>query len=173
MSAPTPFPDSSSDWPYGAPPPPQYGAPPLASWGRRVGAYLLDLLFFLLLAGVPIMVLYVVLLATMNEDDANAVFTLSWYGGSLLFFVLYYPLTMRRAGNNGQTWGKQAVGIRVVKEDGQRVTGGFAFVREGLVKGLLMGICFIVTILNYLSPLWDDRNQAWHDKIVNTMVVQA
>ena len=28
-------------------------------------------------------------------------------------------------------------------------------------------------ILNYLAPLWDSRNQAWHDKIINTLVVQA
>ena len=45
--------------------------------------------------------------------------------------------------------------------------------RQVLVINLLMGLCFIVTILDYLWPLWDDRNQALHDKIVNTLVIQA
>jgi len=37
----------------------------------------------------------------------------------------------------------------------------------------IIGLVCVGTILNYLAPLWDDRNQAWHDKIVNTLVVEA
>jgi len=67
----------------------------------------------------------------------------------------------------------QAIGIRVVREDGYQFTAGNAIVREILVKDLLMGICFIVQILNYLWPLWDDRNQCLHDKVCNTLVIRA
>ncbi|MDA0173064.1 RDD family protein [Solirubrobacter taibaiensis] len=172
MSAPMPFPEPSSDSPYGTAPPPQPQVP-FASWGSRVGAHLLDALFLLLLVGAPLGVMYAVLLSTIDDDDAGSFFVLGWYAGLLLFYVLYYPLTMRRGAHNGQTWGKQIVGIRVVKDSGERITGGAAFVREGLVKGFLMNLCSIVAILDFLAPLWDNRNQAWHDKLVSTVVVKA
>ena len=173
MSAQTPFPEPSSDLPYGAPPPQQYGMPPLSSWGRRAAAALLDGLFALLLVGPLLIVLAVVLYASMDERDAETAINLLFSGIFLLFALLYYSLTMRRAGHNGQTWGKQILGIRVIKESGEPFTAGSAIVREVLVKNILMWLCFIVGILDYLSPLWDDRNQAWHDKIVNTLVVHA
>ena len=95
-------------------------------------------------------------------------------GFILLVGAVYYALTIGRSGeNNGQTIGMQALNIRIVRETGEPMTASTAILRETLVKGILMAICFIVTILNYLAPLWDDRNQAWHDKIVNTLVVQA
>jgi uncharacterized RDD family membrane protein YckC len=51
-------------------------------------------------------------------------------------------------------------------------------VREVLAKALLIeglgGIAFsIPTILNYLWPLWDDRDEALHDKLCGTRVVPA
>ncbi len=107
----------------------------------------------------------------MNSNDVGT-YLLS--GFILLVGAIYYALTIGRSGeNNGQTIGMQVVNIRIVRETGEPMTAGTAILRETLVKGILMAICFIVTILNYLAPLWDDRNQAWHDKIVNTLVVEA
>jgi uncharacterized RDD family membrane protein YckC len=86
---------------------------------------------------------------------------------------------MKRDGDrNGQDWGKQIVGIRVVKDDGQPVTFGFALLREVVVKGLLIGIVSNLTagiagLLDGLWPLWDNTNQALHDKVVSTHVIQA
>ena len=81
---------------------------------------------------------------------------------------------MGRSGqNNGQTIGHQTLGIRVVKQDGSQFTAGNAIVRQFLVLGILMGICGLVQLVNLLWPLWDERNQALHDKVVNTFVVRA
>ena len=97
----------------------------------------------------------------------------------LLWFVIYEPLTMRRPGErNGQTWAKQWLGIRVIREDGHPVTAGTAFIRDVLMQSLVFGLVgsFIFnlpTILDGLWPLWDDRNQALHDKVANTFVVDA
>ena len=175
MSAQTPFPEPSSDPPpYSPPPPPpQYGVPPFASWGRRAGAALLDGLILLLIVGVPLLCLYILLLMTIEEQDADTILGLTWWMAFIVFSLLYFPLTMRRRGvHNGQTWGKQAVGIRVVNDSRERFTGGKAIVRELLVKGILMNLCTIVWILDCLSPLWDDRNQAWHDMICSTLVLK-
>jgi len=145
-------------------PPPQTGARPFAGWWSRVAAQILD---WIIVSIIPIVLFFIV----FSNNDVGP-YLLS--GLILLVGAVYYALTLGRSGeNNGQTIGMQVVGIRIVRETGEPMTAGTAILRETLIKGILMAICFIVTILNYLAPLWDDRNQAWHDKIVNTLVVQA
>jgi uncharacterized RDD family membrane protein YckC len=178
MSAPTPFPEPSQD-PYYQPPPhqgQQMMGPQLAGWWSRAGALVLDWLIALGFLIVPIIILAVIVVSAddSSSDGSGSPLGLLYYPLVFLFLFLYYPLTMKRAGqHNGQTWGMQALGIRVVREDGYQFTAGNAIVREILVKDLLMGICFIVQILNYLWPLWDDRNQCLHDKVCSTLVIRA
>ena len=45
----------------------------------------------------------------------------------------------RQGEHNGQTWGKQIVGIRVIRDSGQPVTSDLPLPREFVVKGLLFG----------------------------------
>ena len=145
-------------------PPPQTGARPFAGWWSRVAAQIID---WIIVSILPIVVYFIAF-----SDSTAGTYLLS--GLILLLGAVYYALTIGRSGeNNGQTIGMQALNIRIVRETGEPMTAGTAILRETLIKGILMAICFIVTILNYLAPLWDDRNQAWHDKIVNTLVVQA
>ena len=60
---------------------------------------------------------------------------------ALVWFIAYPPLTMRRQGeHNGQTWAKQWLGIRVIREDGQPVTAGTAFIRDVLMQDLVFGL---------------------------------
>jgi uncharacterized RDD family membrane protein YckC len=100
----------------------------------------------------------------------------------LAYFVavlFYAPVLMAREGaNNGQTWGKQIVGITVVRNAGEPVGMGFAFLREVVVKNLLFGwigsfFAGIPTLLDYLWPLWDDENRCLHDMVVSTHVVRV
>ena len=145
-------------------PPPQTGARPFAGWWSRVAAQILD---WIIVSIIPIVLFFIV----FSNNDVGP-YLLS--GFILLVGAVYYALTIGRSGeNNGQTIGMQVVNIRIVRETGEPMTAGTAILRETLIKGILMAICVIVTILNYLAPLWDDRNQAWHDKIVNTLVVEA
>ena len=181
MTAPTPFPEESHESSWGPPqpewgaPPPQMGAPPLAGWWSRVAAQILDSLILLGFVIIPVIVVAVIASGGSGDSNSGAAAAEAVYFLCLLvFYLIYYPQTMKRAGlHNGQTWGKQTMGIRVVRIDGQPFQTSNAIVRELLVKFILMGICFIVQILNVLWPLWDDKHQALHDKIVNTMVVRA
>ena len=56
---------------------------------------------------------------------------------------LYAPAMMART--NGQTLGRMALGIRVVRAKGQPMTFGFAMLREVAVKALLFGIVSSLT----------------------------
>jgi pSer/pThr/pTyr-binding forkhead associated (FHA) protein len=110
----------------------------------------------------------------------------SWVGATLLdalislpFLIIFYvlivsPILMGRSGpQNGQTWGKQALGIRVARDNGQPFTYGTALLRDFVVKGLLFGALAIVWLVDALWPLWDEQNQALHDKLLGTHVLKT
>jgi uncharacterized RDD family membrane protein YckC len=140
----------------------------LSGWWRRVGAYFIDSM----LIGVPAVILSEIL-ASGSSSEAGAADLIAFMI-IIVATAVYYMWTMTAW--NGQTVGKRVTGIRVVKEDGAAMTAGYAFTRQTLVMGLLFGwvallLLYIPTFLNYLWPLWDDKNQALHDKIVKSRVV--
>ena len=66
----------------------------------------------------------------------------------------------------------------VFREDGQPVSIGFALLRDFVVRFLLFGFIGIFLIglpglVDLLWPLWDERNQTLHDKIVSSYVIKA
>ncbi|MDQ3720373.1 MAG: RDD family protein [Actinomycetota bacterium] len=102
--------------------------------------------------------------------------------GVVIGFVIYSVYTgilMTRQGpQNGQTVGKQALGIRVVRTDGHPITLGTVAVRHWLMKFIVFGYLailtlYIATLLNYLWPLWDDENRTFHDMAASTREVMA
>jgi uncharacterized RDD family membrane protein YckC len=113
------------------------------------------------------------------EQGESVSFNLALLVVEVVGYLLYKGALMSRRGErNGQTWGMQAVGIRVVREDGGPLTWGTVALRETLVKAFLFRIAavltlFIATVLNYLWPLWDDQNRALHDMIARTRVLVA
>jgi uncharacterized RDD family membrane protein YckC len=92
---------------------------------------------------------------------------------------VYAPLLMVREGaRNGQTWGKQLLSIRAVRDNGLPWDFGSAALREVVLKNLAVGIAssiipFIPWFLNFFWPLWDDQNRALHDIAVSSHVVDA
>lgn len=81
--------------------------------------------------------------------------------------VAYYVYFI---GSCGQTPGKMALKIKVIKVDTQQVPGYLnAFLREAVGKFLSA----IVLLLGYFWMLWDEKKQTWHDKIANTIVIKA
>lgn len=155
----------------------------LASWGARLGAILVDGLILF----VPAAILFVVIVGgavgLSGDDDvatgAAIVAIVLYVLLVLVVYLAYAPvLMMRRGGHNGQTWGKQLVGIRVVRDSGQPFDFWYAALREIVLKGLAVWIAstiipLIPWFLNYFWPLWDDQNRALHDIAVSTHVVRA
>ena len=77
---------------------------------------------------------------------------------------------------NGQTPGKQLVGIRVIRADGTPSDWGWTFLRELVIKWLLFSILLselFVWLVDYLWAFWDKDRQALHDKIMKTYVVEG
>jgi uncharacterized RDD family membrane protein YckC len=129
---------------------------------------------------VPVILLTVIVIGIAAGSDAGAAITgLLGFLAYLVVAFLYAPLLMARDGaRNGQTWGKQAVGVRVIRNTGEPISFGFAALREIAVKGLLVGIAssiipLIPWLLDVCWPLWDDENRALHDMVVSTHVVDG
>ncbi len=156
---------------------PSFNPPPgqVASWGSRAGAVALDFVF----VWVPIAVAVAVIVGAASASTVAGVIVGVVLGlASLAYWFLGRSLLMARGGErNGQTWGKQIVGIRVVRDRGEPFDVGWALLRQILVKWLLFwvfGSSFLIPwVLNYLWPLWDDSDRALHDMIVTTHVVRA
>ena len=88
-------------------------------------------------------------------------------------YVVWWLFTLR----HGQTPGKQLVGIRVIKNNGELSDWGYTFLRELVIKGLVGGFLSgmsagIYWVVDHLWPLFDSDKRALHDKMVDTLVVQ-
>jgi uncharacterized RDD family membrane protein YckC len=143
----------------------------LATWGQRVWATLIDGM----IAGVVTVVAAIGAVAISNGDDNLA-------GGLILaalaVWVLFSSaLFMARGGErNGQTLGKQAMGIRVIRDSAEEVTFGFGMLREVVIRQLAIGgiggFLLFPPFLDVLWPLWDESRRALHDMMAHTHVVQ-
>ena len=89
---------------------------------------------------------------------------------SLILMVIQFAYYIYFIGSRGQTPGKMAMGVKVIRKDGITPVGyGKAFMREFVGKF----ISSIVLALGYLWIIWDKEKQGWHDKIAGTIVVKV
>jgi uncharacterized RDD family membrane protein YckC len=141
---------------YGNVPPPGYGSLPsanYANWAQRVGAYLIDI--------VPAFIVEIIGIASHTTVLL------------LLGFLIALGITIYnrwiQAGKTGQSWGKKALGLKLISEStGQPIGAGMAFARD-LCHILDSLACYI----GWLFPLWDSKRQTFADKILSTVVVLA
>ena len=150
----------------------------LATIGSRFGASFID---GIILTVIWIVVAVVITLVSPPPDesdylfgefspeyeDANARYGLLLLGGFLVVSVGYHVLFLTT--NDGQTPGKTALRIRIVKLNGAKLSLTDAFLRN--VIGYWLSQLFF--LLGYLWAIWDDKSQTWHDKLAGTVVVKA
>ncbi|WP_028812279.1 RDD family protein [Streptomyces flavidovirens] len=150
--------------PYGAypqqPGQPYGGTPPFAHWGLRFLGYLLDMVIILgpmyALIGIG---------AAMGAESAGASI-LSIIG--FLYFIGMLIFQLYKEGTTGQSIGKRAMGISLLREaDGRPLGFGMAFVRK-LAHFLDSLACYI----GWLWPLWDEKKQTFADKVCSSVVVK-
>ena len=162
--------------PWGTPPP-GWGAGPdvrYASWGARAGALLLDGLFTLLIYAPGLALAIAAGWNAETDDEVNG--GLLAAGGLLLVvgFAVQVWNQGWRQGSTGWSWGKQVVGIKLVRATDAQVPGGWVGIGRMLLRTVLGNVTFgVYTLLTYLWPLWDDRNQTLDDKMLNTLVVRV
>jgi uncharacterized RDD family membrane protein YckC len=144
----------------------QEGEVVYATFWRRFGAYIID--------GIIVGIIQYVLssiIATFIFDlqptDIGEFFTIA--GGlyalifliSIMYYILYWAW-------RGQTLGKMAMGIKIVRLDGSSIGVGRATLRY---VGYL--ISTMTLLIGFLMIIGDSKKQGLHDKIADTYVVRV
>jgi uncharacterized RDD family membrane protein YckC len=168
-------PPPPAGWPAAQQKQPWQG-PELASWGSRVASALID---GLAVSAITVGLIVIISVGFSASNALGVVLAVVLGLAAIGMFLLYRPVLMSREGeHNGQTWGKQAMGIRVIWDDGAPAAMGNSSVREivviqfgvGIAASFTAGIAYLV---DYLWPLFDDENRALHDMLCKTHVVRA
>lgn len=84
---------------------------------------------------------------------------------SLLAGVYYIVMTVIW----GQTLGKMATGIKVIRNDGTPNTWGIIILRETIGKF----VSSIILCVGYMMAGWDGKKRALHDRMFATRVVKV
>ena len=128
----------------------------IASVGQRLVAWLVDGVIGILIGAVGV----VLALAIGDVTGGLIIFVLV-----IVYAVVYLWLVSTR----GQSPGKMAIGIKIVRMDGGSLGVGGALTRE-IIGKLVSSLIFY---LGYIWILFDGKRQGWHDKIAGTYVVKA
>jgi uncharacterized RDD family membrane protein YckC len=187
-SPPPPLPGGGD---YPPPPPPSGGfAPPppgpvirglpqqaYTPWLTRVGAYLIDILPFVVILGVGWLVLQnsvdSACLTDITQYDVNQIcsvgystvgLTVMW--GAVLVGLVYLVWNYGyRQGTTGSSIGKSVLKFKVVSENtGQPVGFGLSVLRQ--ISHVVDAVPFYI---GYLCPLWTTKRQTLADKIMATV----
>jgi uncharacterized RDD family membrane protein YckC len=176
-------------WQQGPPPPRWSPAPhpgqsfgPLASFGVRFAAWLLDSLLYGLVAAVFVIPGVILIVAAFDDCVTfnDELFCppgapepgLIAAGAALIVVgvVLTVVLFVRAMGRTGQTWGARIVDVKVIDgATGQPLGSGRALGRQLFAWFISAQVLY----LGYLWAAWDSETQTWQDKIVKSIVVRT
>ena len=134
---------------------------PKAGFWIRGAASIID---GLILAAVQFVLNMGLLLASGGDEESITMIAITWLCSMAVSTTYYVYFT----GYNGQTPGKMALRIQVVRTDGSTVGYGKAFLREVLGKF----VSAIILCIGYLMAAFDRDKQALHDRIAGTYVIK-
>lgn len=143
-------------------------APALASWGRRAAALFVD-------SAILATVVVATLLATgIPLEEINATIgEASTFALIALFVVPEAIYDTAMIGARNQTFGKMALGIKVLGADDRRPIGYRRAFTRWLSTAFLWALFTVPGVVDHLWPLRDPRRQALHDKLAGSVVVRA
>ena len=147
-------------------------APPYQGVAIRFVAILIDTIIIAIIGGILSISFNALAVITNSPSGTVTVSPASAVGGlvSLAVFVLYFTLL---EGHYGQTVGKMAVKIKVVREaDGAQIDYSEAAVRT--ILRFLDLIPYIIPYLLGATLIWSsDKKQRLGDRVARTVVVKA
>ena len=158
---------------------------PLASWGKRAAAWLIDGIILAVVGGAIAWAVTPSLSSTVSQmvdaatagDQAEVTRLQSdLIGPTFQFGLVLWLITTAYClvfwTTLAQTPGKMALGISVRRADapGPLSIGTSLLRRLVPLAGQFLSL---LSLIDYLWPLWDDKRQALHDKVASTQVVEG
>ena len=139
----------------------------LASWGRRLVALMIDSV-----ALASIITITVLAAGVAPEELNDRIRNRDTLLILLLFVVPEAIYTTALIGSRNQTFGKMALGIKVVDAENRSPIGYTRAFTRWLSTAFLW-ILWVPGIVDHLWPLRDSRNQTFHDKFARSVVVRT
>ncbi|MFD9307544.1 RDD family protein [Streptomyces sp. NPDC060048] len=167
---------------YGMPDP-LAGMPPLADFGKRLAARVVDVLII----AVPLFLIQLAVgdrkrysVETNDGEDVTEVITRSYSGSGLVMTLIsilaYVGYDWWFTKKNGQTLGKKWLGLRVAMlNDGSVPQSGAALARAAVLWLPTLICCFCLWPIALVISILVDKpyKQGLHDKVAKTVVVQS
>ena len=146
-----------------------YAGPRYASVWSRIGAYLIDGIILAIINSVAQIVFVGISGTALVGDDAGIALT-AFLAFAILVLVLDGIYVVSQEAPYGQTIGKRALGIKVVKADGSSMDVDAALIRYGFLFFSFLGLGGLVTLL---MVALSDTKQRIGDRVAGTIVVKA
>jgi uncharacterized RDD family membrane protein YckC len=140
------------------------GRLPLATIGRRFAALWIDRM--MIVGGGVALIIAGAFLSKSTDSDWFGALMIAGIGVIFLGYILYEALMLS---HRGQTVGKMALKIRVVRPDGTPITTGQAWGRS-LLRGVMV---HVLSLLNYIPALATKEKTCVHDLVANTRVISV
>src|SRR4051812_41804596 len=135
----------------------------LAGRGTRLGAALLDGLILFLMVYLPFM------LSLIGAKTGSR----SWVGLIVggIGFIAWMFFTVKFLGENGQSIGKKACKIKILRKDGSEVSISRVIIGRNLVNGLLG----LIPLYGFIDALFifGNARRCVHDHLADTIVIKA
>lgn len=143
---------------------PSYSYFDYATFGVRLGAYLIDIVMFTIIQFIASLGLtYLFSEIFRIRKDETIIFWLV-----ILNIILVYNYFIKPEASGWQgTIGKKLVGIKVTDLNGGRISKSNAV---GRYFGKLLST--LIICIGWLMPLWTDKKQALHDMVASTLVIK-
>jgi uncharacterized RDD family membrane protein YckC len=143
-----------------------------AERSARLGAAIVDGLIFSAMVYIPLIVGSVLAAAGADSSsNAGGIMLLLGVGMAVLGFSVWLWMTLKQMKATGQSLAKKYFEIKVVRSDGSPASLGNLIWRRNAVNWIL-NIIPLYGLIEVLFIFRDDR-QCLHDKIADTIVVQA
>jgi uncharacterized RDD family membrane protein YckC len=137
----------------------------LSGFDRRFGAWFVDRVILSVPAAV---VLFAFLLPALQQSSTfeppSSLTLITW--GMLPIYIIYEALMLQF---RGQTLGKMAMQIKVVKPTGEPISAGQAWGRSVVRVVFISGLALI----NYITAFFNREKQCIHDMAARTRVIIA
>ncbi|MFJ3833965.1 RDD family protein [Streptomyces sp. NPDC054904] len=163
-------------------PDPLAGMPPLADFGKRLAARVIDVL----IVGIPLYLIQLpfntrrYMVDSNRGEDATEIITRSYSGTGLLWtlisIIAYVGYDWWFTKKNGQTLGKKALGLRTAMlNDGSVPPSNAALSRAALLWIPTLVCCLCLWPLALIVSMLIDKpyKQGLHDKVAKTVVVRS
>jgi uncharacterized RDD family membrane protein YckC len=160
--------------------PPGYGPPrsPFASYGARVGSWLIDWVITSIIGAIVLLPIHAVhqtntTIISGSRSTSTLGFTVTPQGFLLSVLIVLIYATAFIGSSRGQTIGMMAVRARAVDAVSGAPIGHGRALGRALFEYLMLFLLVVPWLLDMLFPLWDPRRQTLHDKVTNTVVIKT